>query len=92
MFKRGMARPKGAGRKKGSRNKATVEFVEFLRGVFESEDYREALKDRLIRGKASKCEELCLHYVHGKPKETHEVTGKDGGPLAVQFYIPVNNR
>lgn len=59
----------GPGRPKGLPNKATREQKEFLRGILESEEYRESFRRRVIRGDAT-LEQLMHHYVLGKPKDT----------------------
>jgi hypothetical protein len=64
----------GPGRPKGVQNKATVEHKEFLRGILESQEYRDSLTRRLIRGDPG-LETLAHHYVLGKPKDTLSLEG-----------------
>ena len=71
-----------AGRRKGVQNKATVEIREFARSILESEPYQRSLARRIADGTlAPGIEALIYHYAYGKPKETHEHTGTDGGPI-----------
>jgi hypothetical protein len=57
------------GRPRGVPNKATRDQKEFLRSVLESEEYRESLRLRLIRGEPG-LEQMAHHYLMGKPKDT----------------------
>lgn len=70
-----------AGRPKGVQNKATVEIREASKRLLEDDAYQANLLERLRDGKAPHMETLLHHYAYGKPKETHELTGKDGGPI-----------
>jgi hypothetical protein len=71
-----------AGRPKGTPNKITIEAKELARELVENPAYRSRLKARLLKGKLAPAMETMLwHYAYGKPKETHEVTGPDGGPI-----------
>jgi hypothetical protein len=73
---------KRAGRPKGRLNNATLEVREFCRNLLASPAYQANLKKRLETGKlAPAIEALIFAYGHGKPKDTVEVTGKDGAPL-----------
>jgi len=75
---------KMGGRTKGSQNKATLDMVEWFREFLSSPECRESMKRRMLSGKAPKLEELAFHYGLGKPVETVEVTGADGGAIMVQ--------
>jgi hypothetical protein len=59
----------GPGRPKGLPNKIGREQREFLKSVLESEEYRESLRRRLIRGD-TQLEVMAHHYLIGKPKDT----------------------
>jgi hypothetical protein len=59
----------GPGRPKGAPNKVSREQREFLRNVLESDEYRESLRRRLIRGD-TQLEVMAHHYLIGKPKDT----------------------
>lgn len=75
----------GPGRPKGVPNRATQDIREAATKLLTEPTYVEALKVRLRRGTAGAVEPLLYHYAYGKPKETHEVTGDDGGPLVVKW-------
>ncbi len=83
---RGPGRPTGekktGGRKKGSKNRRTVEVEMFLRPALP------AAKRRVKELLASKDEEIALKtatlllgYVFGKPRERRELSGPDGGAI-----------
>lgn len=77
-----------AGRPKGTPNKVTIEVRELARAMVENETYRSRLGRRLRSGKLAPAVETMLwHYAYGKPKETHEVTGPDGGPVELVTRI-----
>lgn len=78
----------GPGRKKGVPNKATREIKDVAAGLLGDAAYVEALKVRLRRGTAGAVEPLLYHYAYGKPKDTTEVTGANGGPLIVGWLKP----
>lgn len=74
-----------AGRPKGVPNKVTREVREVARKLVEDPVYQKRLRIRMLKGKlAPGVEALLWHYAYGKPKETHEVTGPDGGPIALE--------
>ena len=82
----GPGRPKGipktGGRQKGTCNKTTLEVREFARSLLETPTYKASLIARLEAGILSPAVESMLwHYAHGKPRETVELTGADGGPI-----------
>ncbi len=56
------------GRAKGVPNRATAEIREFARSLFEDPAYKEALRERLIKGQAGSMEVQLFHYAYGKPK------------------------
>jgi hypothetical protein len=62
-------RPPNAGKKKGTTNRATREIKHFFRSFFDSPEYRDSLKTRILKGKAMPIEQLGYYYVYGKPKE-----------------------
>lgn len=84
MFKPGDKKPEGSGRKPGQTNKATAEMVQFCREFLTSPEYQAKLKDRILRGKAERVEQLMHHYAFGKPVETVAITGADGGAIQIQ--------
>jgi CHASE3 domain sensor protein len=46
---------------------------EFLRSVIEDPEYQEALRARMIAGKAAHMEQLATYYTLGKPQEQVQV-------------------
>ncbi len=89
---RGPGRPGGqkktGGRKKGSKNRRTVEVEMFLRPALP------AAKRRVKELLASKDEEIALKtatlllgYVFGRPRERRELSGPDGSPIEQRTEI-----
>ena len=97
-WKKGDPRPEGAGRKKGSKNKATLERerdLEYWKKFFKTPEYRQSLKLRILRGKADHMEKFLMEHVQGKAPNKVELTGQDGGPLGAVLEIvrlPDNGR
>lgn len=80
--RKGMPRPAGAGRKKGTPNSATVEIKTVAR------KYGARAIAKAVRLLDSKDERVALAALreildraYGRPMETQELTGKDGAPL-----------
>jgi hypothetical protein len=84
----GLKRGGGTGRKPGVPNKATTDMKAFATKCLTDKAYVDALKRRLVRGTAGAVEIRLYDYAYGKPKETHEVTGAEGGPLLVGWMKP----
>ncbi len=83
---RGPGRPTGekktGGRKKGSKNRRTVEVEMFLRPALPKAKARiKALLDSEDQELALKAASLVLGYVFGKPRERRELSGPDGGAI-----------
>ena len=76
--------PPGPGRPKGSKNKKT-QFEAILKAAIGRPEYLERLFQRVERGKATHMELFFWHHLHGKPKDTTELTGAEGGPLVVSW-------
>ena len=90
-FRKGKA--KTGGRTKGTRNKTTLEVKEFARSILTRPKYQAHVRRLADQGKLPPhLETLLYHYLCGKPKEIMEHTGKDGGSLSVQVYLPDNVR
>lgn len=58
----------GPGRRKGSKNRATVEVREAARRLVEDPAYFESLRARLVRGQAGAMEVAPWHFAFGKPR------------------------
>src|SRR5262245_28408087 len=65
LFKTG--RKKTGGRQKGTPNRVTLEVREMARLLVEDPTYQQALRRRLIRGRAGEMEKLVWAYAYGKP-------------------------
>jgi hypothetical protein len=61
------------GRAKGTPNRVSAEMRTFLRSVIEDPEYQEALRARMIAGKAAHMEQLAAYYTCGKPQEQVQV-------------------
>jgi hypothetical protein len=70
-FRKGHA--KLGGRKKGTPNRASTEMRVFLKSVIEDPEYQEALRARMIAGKAPQMEQLATYYTVGKPQDQVQV-------------------
>ena len=70
-FKPGVSgNPKG--RRPGSRNRATVEAREFAKRLIDDDEYRAALRQRMISGCAGPMEPLLWAYAYGRPTDRIE--------------------
>jgi hypothetical protein len=76
-------REKTGGRKAGTPNRATAEFKEFWQEFFESEIYRDNLKERVLAGKADHMEKYAAELLHGRPRQELDITKNEG----VRVYI-----
>jgi len=72
---------KTGGRKKGSLNASTGEVRAIARKMVDDPAYRASLNARMLKGNAGPVEVLVWHYAYGRPTETHEHSGPDGGPI-----------
>ena len=69
-------------------NKTTVEARELARNMILDEGYLRKLKaDLYSMALPPPLVAMLFHYAFGKPKETHELTGIDGGPIEVLTRI-----
>lgn len=66
----------GKGRPKGALNKTTREIKELSQSLLTDPAYLNALKRRLVSGKAPHMETLLHQYAYGKPKDTTEHQGQ----------------
>ena len=70
------------GRPKGCPNKVTVEARQAATELVDDPEYRaKLLQDLRDRRLAPAIEQMLWYYSKGKPKETVEHTGPDGGPI-----------
>ena len=71
-----------AGRPKGCVNKVTAEAQQAASLLVDDPEYRhKLLEDFRERRVAPAIEQMLWYYSKGKPKETVEHTGPDGGPI-----------
>ena len=67
----GLKRGGQPGRKKGSKNKATIEVKEMARRLIEDPAYQALLRERLLKGTLpGNMEALLWAYGYGKPRDT----------------------
>lgn len=77
---------KGGGRPRGSVNKHTTEERQFALRIVTDKQYQKTLEQRARDGKLAPAIECMLwDRAYGKVKEHVELTGEDGGPLAIVF-------
>ena len=62
-----------------------IELQLFWDQFFMSADYRENLKNRILKGKAAHMEILLHHMVYGKPKETLALQAPGDGTLILNI-------
>lgn len=79
---------KTGGRRKGTPNKSTGAVADRCRQLIESIEYQAFFRQRLLAGDLPPAvEAMTWHYAYGKPKESLELSGADGGPVKVEFVI-----
>jgi len=76
--------PPGPGRPKGSVNKKVRDIRAFGREIFESKEWRESARQRLIQGVAPHVEKYLLEMVYGMPKNKIVM---EGAPAAFAFVL-----
>jgi CHASE3 domain sensor protein len=59
----------------------------FLRSVIEDPEYQQALRDRMIAGKAAHMEQLAAYYTLGKPQEQVQVQTSPNMAKLIQMAI-----
>ncbi len=79
-------REKTGGRQMGTPNQATAEFKEFWQQFFESEEYRENLKTRLLAGRADHMERYAAELLYGRPRQEIGIRGQDGTVIIVDRF------
>ena len=72
----------GPGRPKGSKNKHTPEIKAWAAQLFDSPEWRESARKRIVAGKAPHLEGHVLQVLIPKVSK-HEVTGANGRPIQV---------
>ena len=55
--------------------------------MLERPAYRRSLQRRLDKGQAAHMEVALHHYAYGRPKELHEVSGANGGPIDIRQIV-----
>jgi hypothetical protein len=74
----------GPGRKPGVPNKVTQEVRDLAESLINDDAYLAKLRAQLRAGKCNPAVVTMLwHYRYGKPKDTVEITGENGGPISV---------
>jgi hypothetical protein len=74
----------GPGRKPGVPNKVTREVRDLAEALISNDAYLATLRRKLLAGKCNpQIEAMLWHYRYGKPKDTVEITGENGGPISV---------
>ena len=85
QFTVGMKRPDGAGRKAGQKNRATLDIQQYARSIIEDPLVKTKLLEMAQRGKLHPAlYREFMHYAYGRPVETVELTGADGGAIRIQ--------
>lgn len=81
-----------AGRRPGAVGKKTLAIQELARSLTtDNPEYIDSLKARIRDGSlAPAIENTLLFYAHGKPKDTVEIQGADGGPLTSIMRVIVD--
>lgn len=76
----------GPGRPKGQRDAVKMAATELAQNILTSPKYVANLRARADSGKlAPAVEQMLWQYAAGKPPDKLELTGADGGPVAVMF-------
>jgi len=60
------------GRTPGTKNRTTIQAREFAKRLVDDNEYREALRRRMINGTAGPMEALLWFYAHGRPTDRVE--------------------
>ena len=68
-----LSQPNRGGRPLGATNHATRSMKAVAQQFFESEAYRDSMKQRILAGSAPQLEVYLLQLLYGKPKETVDV-------------------
>jgi hypothetical protein len=77
---------KTGGRIKGTPNKTTTDVGAVARALVDDAAYREAFKKRFQAGDVPPgVEQMIWHYAYGKPPDSLQIGGMDGGPVMVRF-------
>ena len=76
----------GAGRPRGSLNKATADVRALAQSFLSRPEYLASRQARIDRGAAPQLEVLLHYYAHGKPKETVDLTA-DVPPFVVKIEV-----
>jgi len=82
-FRKGEPRPPNSGRKKGSRNKATLEIKAACRALLEDPEYLASRRERILAGDAPHLESLLYGYAYGKPASRLELSHEFDSDLTI---------
>ena len=83
-----------AGRPKGSRNKRTLEGIEFFADVLRDPAWQESARERMMAGTAPHLEKYGVEICFGKPRDRVSLETSDGQPfgvLAVPMPVPLSD-
>lgn len=87
-FKKGQKKTPGSGRKRGSRNKATVDVKALAQKLLADRTYFTNFKKRLRLGTLPPTVEAMLwYYAFGKPVETVQIGAGEGGPQSFEITV-----
>jgi len=71
-------RPANAGKKKGDIGGKSKEIKKFFADFISGKEYRENIKQRILKGRAPHIETLAFHYTCGKPAERVQIDDPNG--------------
>jgi hypothetical protein len=81
-FRKGRA--KTGGRRKGTPNRATRAFKEFLSEILDQPDIQDAIRDRILKGDTTAFFKA-VEIVHGKPRQALEVNSALAGGIEIRW-------
>lgn len=75
----------GKGRVKGVPNKHTAEVKEWAANVFNSEEWRESARKRMIQGRAPHLESHVIACLFPKPKDGFNLSPGNDGAIVIRW-------